>query len=265
MNPFYFGSSAMPLFGVHHPPSGSDIGRGVVLCYPMGSEYLRSHRAFRQLSNLLVRAGVHVLRFDYLGTGDSWGDSNAASVTQWIDDIDAATLELKESSGLERVSLAGLRLGATLAATAGFVREDIDRVVLWDPILAGDRWLDGLFSAEGRGGSEHDTERVPAYPQGTVGLGGFPLTPRLADGIRGLALTALAPEGGVSVDILVSREDDAARTLAEGWNAADRSAGENASYRCIRSEGDWAVGDRFGSALIPQAIIQGVVRCLTQG
>ena len=76
MNPFFFGSSERPLYGVHHPPrERGPRESGVVLCYPMGQEYMRSHRAFRQLANLLTRKGHHVFRFDYFATGDSSGAS----------------------------------------------------------------------------------------------------------------------------------------------------------------------------------------------
>ena len=82
MNPFYFGDSSRRLFGIYHPPKGqSPRSHGIVLCCPFGQEYMRSHRAFRQLANLLSRRGFHVFRFDYHGTGDSDGESTEASVT----------------------------------------------------------------------------------------------------------------------------------------------------------------------------------------
>jgi len=53
--------------------------------------------------------------------------------------------------------------------------------------------------------------------------------------------------------------------LVELWKGQRGPDASPVGYRCIPSAGDWAVADRFGSALIPQAIIQGVLRCLTQG
>ena len=267
MNPFHFGSSTQPLFGVHHPPVASETGCAVVLCYPVGSEYLRAHRAFRQLTSLLVRAGAHVLRFDYLGTGDSWGDPSDTSVAQWVDDVGAAIQELKDTAGVDRVCLAGLRVGGTLAARAGFVRDDVSRIVLWDPVADGAEWLDTLLGNRSHAsppaiGGDGPT---PPWPEGTVGVGGFPITPGLAQGIGGLQLAAITPAPAIAVDVLTSSEAPMLRALVEGW-AARRGQGDAlVRYRCIPSAGDWAVGDRFGSALIPQAIIQGVLRCLTEG
>jgi len=266
MNPFYFGTSANPLFGVHHPPTALDTGHAVLLCYPVGNEYLRAHRAFRQLTSLLVRAGAHVLRFDYRGTGDSWGDPADATVDRWLEDIDTAIDELKDSSGLDRVSLAGLRFGATLGARAAFRRDDVDHVVLWDPVADGSAWFDSLIALEPNSRDRLPGEgSEPAFASGTIGLAGFPFTPELQQGVRGLRLSDLSPAPSVAVDVLTSTEEPEVRALVESWKSHRGPDSAPVGYRCIPSAGDWAVADRFGSALIPQAIIQGVVRCLTQG
>ena len=69
---FFFGNPGSPLYGSYESPSAS-VRRdcGIVLCYPLMAEYLRSHRAFRQLAVRLAEAGFPVLRFDYFGSGDS--------------------------------------------------------------------------------------------------------------------------------------------------------------------------------------------------
>ena len=138
MNPFFFGSRERALYGVYHPPRVQGGGRGpvgregVVLCYPFGVEYMRAHRAFRQLTTLLTRQGLHVLRFDYHGTGDSMGEGSEADLVGWTGDVATAIQELRDTAGLARVGLIGLRLGGALAARAAVGRDDVDRLVLWD-------------------------------------------------------------------------------------------------------------------------------------
>ena len=62
MNPFYFGTSQRPLFGIHHPPKSSDVrASGVVLCPAIGQDYMRTHRGLKQLALQLSKAGFHVL------------------------------------------------------------------------------------------------------------------------------------------------------------------------------------------------------------
>ncbi|HEY6551982.1 MAG TPA: alpha/beta hydrolase, partial [Vicinamibacteria bacterium] len=138
MKPLFFGSSQKPLFGLHTPPTGESGGRSaVVLCAPVGQEYMRSHRTLRELAGRLSQSGFHVLRFDYYGCGDSGGTALEGDLDQWTSDVGAAIDEARDGSGLDRVSLVGLRLGAALAARASVRRTDLDRVVFWEPVVDG--------------------------------------------------------------------------------------------------------------------------------
>ncbi|MCC5795652.1 MAG: alpha/beta fold hydrolase [Chromatiales bacterium] len=107
-----------------------------VLCQPVGREYFYAHRACRLLARRLSKAGVHVLRFDYSGTGDSAGELDGLSATLWIDDVRYAVDELKDLSGMTSVALVGVRFGAALAAEAASGRDDVSSLILWDPLAA---------------------------------------------------------------------------------------------------------------------------------
>ena len=113
--PMYFGTAGT-LFGIYHPPQASPArSHAIVLCYPLGHEYLRVHRSFRNLAVALSRLGFPVLRFDYAGTGDSAGDGSDTSLETAQRDLDDAIEEVRRRSGLARIAIAGLRLGATIA------------------------------------------------------------------------------------------------------------------------------------------------------
>ena len=118
----------------------------MVLCHPLGSEYIRCHRTYRQLAFGLCNAGFHVLRFDLRGCGDSSGDEEQGGVCQWIDDISMAVREMGARCGSSAVCLVGLRFGGTLALLAAMEQGHIDRLVLWDPIVSGKAYLEELIS-----------------------------------------------------------------------------------------------------------------------
>ena len=141
MEPHYFGSSDKQLFGVYHPPTGKARAHGVVLCPPAPQEYMRTHMAMRRLASLLAREGFHALRFDYYGTGDSAGDDRAGGLTEWSGNVAAAVDDLKDCSGVSRVSLLGLRLGATLAAMTPVKASNL---ILWEPVVDGNAYCDEL-------------------------------------------------------------------------------------------------------------------------
>jgi alpha-beta hydrolase superfamily lysophospholipase len=192
MLPLYFGSSSARLFGVYHP-AGSARPRqsGVVLCPPAGHEYIRAHRSLRQLAERLSGAGFHVMRFDYFGCGDSAGEAEDASLTTWIGDIGAAVEELQDTAGVRRVCLVGLRLGATLAAHAAEDRSDVDAVVLWDPVVSGREYLDGLRRLQQQWLHDRPGSRRFAFSRHVPEVIGFPLTERMRHGLEAMDLRAL--------------------------------------------------------------------------
>lgn len=255
MNPFFFGTSQQPLLGIHHAPRAQSARKfGVVLCYPMGQEYMRSHRAFRQLAMLLTRAGFHVLRFDYRGTGDSAGDERDASFTRWATDVGLAIEELKDSSGLDEVALVGLRIGASLAASVARERSDVERLVLWDPVLDGKMYVQELLL----GSDPVPASAVSARASSRVGVLGFELPATLCASVEGLQFAEVAAATRSHTLLVVS---ELRPEFARLRDALLVPAGSN-EFRCVPSDGSWGTVDNFGSALIPQEIIQHIVAFL---
>jgi alpha/beta superfamily hydrolase len=143
MLPIYFGDPARALFGIYHPARRArSLPMSAVLCHPIGNEFVGAYRTMRVLADQLCEAGVSVLRFDYYGTGDSAGFAQDASAEEWLKDIDHAIEEIKGAAATEKTILIGVRLGATLAMLSAQAREDIERVVLWEPIMHGRDHID---------------------------------------------------------------------------------------------------------------------------
>ena len=142
--PFYFGPRSRALFGWYHPAAAeSSRGVGVVLCNTVGNEAVGvAQKTLLYVAEHLVKAGFSVLRFEFHGNGDSMGyQSDADRVPTWLDDIDLAIAELRARSGVEKMCLAGIRLGGTLAITAAARRKDINSLLLWDPYYTGKKFV----------------------------------------------------------------------------------------------------------------------------
>src|SRR5579859_8015384 len=104
--------------GWYHKGS-ADPELGIVLCSPHGYEELCVHRHWRDLAQDLSAHGLPTIRFDYPGTGDSVDDDETpARVEAWIGSICRAVQVLRDLSGIDRVALVGLRMGALLATAA---------------------------------------------------------------------------------------------------------------------------------------------------
>jgi pimeloyl-ACP methyl ester carboxylesterase len=143
MTPFHFGSADAPLFGVYSAPDAAAARQAaVLLCAPIGLEYMRTHYAIRVVASQLAKMGLHVLRFDYHGTGDSSGNIGEGQFDIWCDDIAVAAGKLLEISGVRDLTVVGVRLGAALAVEALASHEIRAKgLVLWDPVVSGGEYL----------------------------------------------------------------------------------------------------------------------------
>ena len=215
---------------------------------PFGQEYMRAHRAFRQLSMLLSRRGVHVFRFDYFGTGDSAGASVDGDVPQWIEDIATSIDELKDTAGIERVSLVGLRLGGALAAMAAATRTDIDRLVLWDPVVDGSAYVHELTGQTNGGKAD------------LFAVLGFPLTRHQCETLTVIDLLNL--ENQIARETLLVTAAEAVEFTQLHKHL--ETSGVPVRNQCIPTAGNWNEVDNFGGALVPQAIIQAILAWLTE-
>lgn len=146
MSQRFFGHPESPLFGVYHAPRGIETSpRAVVICPPVGQEYIRAHWQLRMMAAQLARRGVHVFRFDYHGIGDSAGRiEQVDSLDIWTRNIEQAIEHLTDASGAGSVMLLGQRMGGALAGIAARTRVDVNSVVLWESVFDGRSYVDSL-------------------------------------------------------------------------------------------------------------------------
>jgi uncharacterized protein len=146
---FYFGPAGTQLLGVFHPSTDRvQKSEGILLCYPGPQEYMRNHWAMRRLAGMLSQRGFPTLRFDYYGTGDSAGETNAGTPSRWQQDIVLAHEELVNLTQVRQVSIVGFRLGAALAAHAVNAGLKVKSLALWDPVVSGSTYLAELTKQE---------------------------------------------------------------------------------------------------------------------
>ncbi len=256
MRAFYFGAPARRLFGVYDPPqTDAGLDSSVVLCYPHGREYVSAFRAYRTLAMRLARAGFHVLRFDYLGTGDSAGDIDQASPQQWIADVIAAVNEVRSSLGHSSVSLVGLRLGATLAALAATECRAVDRLVLWEPVVQGSEYLASLRARH----SEWLQAEAKPRPRARLlsadeELLGYRFTENLRNDLERVNLWSVATRPARHV-LIVSQDDN-----AEHIRLTQRLQELDANVEVKRVEGPkiWSTTPGMEQGLVPNRVLQAI-------
>jgi pimeloyl-ACP methyl ester carboxylesterase len=253
----YFGDPDDQLFATYHPPLGEQArDRAVLLCYPAPQEYRHSHWTFRKLALQLAAQGFHAMRFDYAGTGDSAGDPPPDALARWTRDIGTAAKELRELSGLRKISLVGFRLGAVLAlrATAGGLSPA--DLVMWEPIIHGGAYLGQLTAAQNRFVSALrypvDMFRSPDE------LLGFHLSSDVRQEIAAIDLLS-GPFGKPGRVLVVDVEP---RPESERLVAAMSAAGIVATHRQVDDAGMTRVYDTQAETLLVHRILDAIASFL---
>lgn len=260
MNPFYFGASAAPLFGVLHPSSGEhQRSAGVVLCAAARDEYNPSHRSLRQLATRLARAGFPVLRFDFSGSGDSYGDDDQSTVEQWRSDIDVALTELVDTTSVQQSCLIGLRLGGTLAALAAKDRNDVTGLALWDPVVTGQAYVDELYERH-RDLVVNVLRQHNGEPSEEDGLFGFSMGETLRGELVGLDLSTVPVPATQAVFLVTTRECPDYDLLESRW----RSARVSIQRARLTAQPIWEERALWSNELVPSKVLEQIVSWVSE-
>lgn len=202
--PGWFGPAERPLFGWFVQPQDGAVRGAVILCQPLGEEANMAYRTFRRLSQRLAAAGYLAVRLDYDGTGDSAGAfEDPGRVDAWLGSIAAAVREVR-GLGVDRVSVIGMRVGATLAwAAAARGGLDLDALVLWDPCPSGRTFLREMQLLH-----EPWLEGRTRAPEGWAETPSYRFAPDTVAGLRALKINPATPAADLARHTVVMHRDD---------------------------------------------------------
>ena len=211
--PLYFGHASRPLFGWYHEPAGKvRSALAMVICPPLGHEYVNSHRSLRHLADRCAAAGLPTLRFDYDGTGNSAGaDEDPGRLAAWLSSIREAIAQVRRLSGCQETGLLGLRIGATLAALTS-TETEISFLALWAPCIRGRAYVRELRAMQLTG-----SFRLEPTAASDLEAGGFVFTEQTQRDLSGLNLGSIVPRA--KRILLASRADFAEDpSLGAAWS-----------------------------------------------
>ena len=253
--PFYFGSPEKRLFGCfHQPPPGRKRKCAVLICQPVGHEYINSHRALRQLAARLADVGFPVLRFDYYGCGDSSGDAEEGRIPQWLEDVSAAISEIRQRTGLAQLCLVGLRLGGALSTLAGVQCGDVESMVLWDPVVNGKSYLENLLFLQKEMLRFRPRPKGDRKSRGHIDVLGFPVSHFLYNELAKINLLSIAEKPAKNVLLIQSGQ-------AAGDDSLKNHLGRTEArleYQRLDAPEIW-LPTTDGSLLVPGQVLQSVV------
>ena len=221
---------------------------GILLCPPAGQEYMRMHRAFRWLAEMLARKGYNCLRFDYPGLGDSAGEMIAQKFDDWIASAQSALVELDTLCGAGSRTLIGARLGTIVAANVG-VANNVENLVLWEPRIEPDRFIQEM-QAMIASGVQPRSNYVDG--QGVLHFNGFAFSAAFLNSLVERPFADL-DFGKVRRVLVVSSETEAAM---EPLLNRIRVTNAGAEFRHVEGLRDWNIVDQIGGIFLPHKVLR---------
>ena len=255
--PVYFGPDSS-LYGCYNLTSDYRRAPAVLICQPTGHEYERCHRAMRQLAVQSARKGMSAMRFDYYATGDSAGDSEELSLSQMRLDMQQAIQHCCEKTGVEQLTVVGIRLGATLAAQLTVTCSEIDSLVLYAPVFDGEMLL-AEWQRDQRSfyaGFGHQLQQ----PRSGEVLG-FPVTENFQNELRQkFTPEALGP--AIKRVLILIDETDSDSALLNGWVKMFKHQGIKVTVEVVEDIAIWKREPM--EAIVPVKTVRRIVNWITE-
>lgn len=258
MEAFFLQAPGGSRFCVYHPPRRGDgesgDAPGFVFVPAFAEEMNKARHVVSQTARRLAGLGIGVLLIDLAGCGDSSGSMRDATWDDWRADI-ALGQHFLRTRGHRRVSLWGMRLGATLAAQcardAAAAGQAVERCVLWQPVLNGEahlnqflrlRMANAMLSGEAaeRAGESSKSLRARLAAGEVLEVAGYDLAPALAAAIEHAVLDEAAPPCPMDWFEVLPEADRPLPPAASRVSASWRQQPLPCTLTCVVGEPFWA-------------------------
>lgn len=210
MEMFHIGPDEKKLVCVFHPANDCKLRKtGIIICNPIGQEYIRFYKAISLLSTELSMEGYSTFRFDYFGTGDSYGDNEDLTIESGLNDLKNVIKEMREGGGIQGICLVGIRFGTILSLLAASEPEII-ALVLWNPLFSGKAMFDDLVSQNNKFISSSFCRVNPKVKHEYYG---FSYSPDFITGLKNFHFKNVFPSNLKNVLVLADSDEKVAAEL----------------------------------------------------
>ena len=239
------------IFTLYNEPQGEIVrSSAIVLLYPGDQEYKMVHWAYRNLASSLAKNGWPVLRMDYLGTGDSAGETGTGNLDLWTQNAFDACSYLKTKVDALHLQVVAVRLG-TFVASQLTTRIDILNTILWDPPLDGKSYLRELRNLEQQL-KRYDRFKKVEVPAAEFAVmeysAGFPVSQSMITELDHFCWNDAVIKSEF-MHIVLSKT-----ALNRSW-----ISGKKGVKHLIDEDPGWALHKKIGDALLAPSTISGIV------
>lgn len=121
--------------GMYSKKNKSSYDHGVILCKPIWGERIRLHRIYTNLARMLASQGYFVCTFDYYADGNSSGETHELTYDGMVANVVKMSEYLRIEHKIKNISLVGLRMGGSIALSAGKEIDNLEKVLVFEPIF----------------------------------------------------------------------------------------------------------------------------------
>jgi exosortase A-associated hydrolase 2 len=246
IEPFFLTGEHGALFCVYLSSRDRAPKATVLYLHPFAEEMHKSRRMAALQARHLAANGYAVLQVDLTGCGDSAGDFGDARWAIWRDDVRRAHAWLTDKVP-GPVLLWGLRCGAALAAEVSSELSGVARLLLWQPIINGEQFLNHFLRIKlasemlSEGQSQSGTAELIARLKAgeSIEVGGYMLGPDMAAALQTLKLTNLVPSCPVEWFDVGAQGGEILSPASQGVVDIWRAAGVPVRSRTIQGDPFW--------------------------
>lgn len=185
--PIFIPTEFGPLYAVLHINEYIECaGCPLIICPPIGIDFMNSHRSLKKLADKLALSGTPVLRLDYFCTGSSCDSGFDDQVEGFIESIRQANIFLKKTLNTKCTALLGFRFGATLA-TLFASKTEINYLILWGGIFQGKRLIREMRLLQNSGSNNKPNDTY-------LEAGGWVIEQKTEDAIESIDLAKTHPK-----------------------------------------------------------------------
>ncbi len=171
------------IFFWHHLPTGNNKNAAVIIISPVGPEYMSCHRSIKLLAEKIALSGIHCIRYDPIGMGNSSGNLDDSGIWEkWVNSPQKLQHYLKNKFNISSIILTGLRSGCLILSDV-IKTTQIKTAVFWYPQVKGTAYMRSIQLLDSVLYKTPNTLEAEIMEGG-----GYPVSNELQDKIRGINL-----------------------------------------------------------------------------
>jgi len=167
------------IFFWHHPPKENIKDTAVIIIGPIGPEYMPCHRSIRLLADKISQSGLHCIRYDPIGMGNSSGSLEDKHLWgKWSNTPKFIANYFREHLNVTKTILIGVRSGCLVLSDVE-KNMDIEAMIFWHPQTHGRKFLRGIQLLDSVL-YQNNVNTISGMLEG----GGYPFTQDLQESIK---------------------------------------------------------------------------------